>query len=288
VCVEPTFAVHGLTAERIASSLELSPKQERLMFENRRQFSLVVLYEEDESTELSGAVAKALWDMEFRKEVKLKRAPVLMNGGFKRWKEDVGDGGIVGSSSSSTAAGNLRTRGSSVSLKSTGSGSMSGHDGGLVSRQVTGQKLSPTSTANGLAIPLAPKTATSSPPASAAPAVNGTSLPSEPRQLSPARSERDRHPSSLQPQAVPSSSFTSPQFQPVYPDSFQSSIRYEAPTSVRPPVPQIPAVGPSSLSSQFWVPPFSSREEEALRLSKRSSSSSQLTSAPLSSFDQVS
>jgi hypothetical protein len=105
VCVEPTFAVHDLTAERITFSLELSPKKERLIFENRHQFPLVVLYEEHGPTELSEAVAKALWDTKVKEEVKLKRAPVLMNGGFKRWKEDVGNDGIF--KISSTVAGNL-------------------------------------------------------------------------------------------------------------------------------------------------------------------------------------
>jgi ubiquitin carboxyl-terminal hydrolase 8 len=295
VCVEPTFATHDLTADRLVSLLELSSsRQERAMFENRRQFSLVVIYEDEEPSEVSRAVAKALWDMEFRREVKLKRAPVLMSGGFRRWKDDVGDAGV------SHGRERLRARTSEISLKShgTGTGSGSGHEGGSVSRQVTGQKISPTSTANGWALPASSKHGSTSPGGSNAPSINGTPLPPplQPRRKS--SPHNDRHPTPSQPQPPPPSQGPSPSSYSE--QQMDPSIRTEG-SSPRPlPMPQpyptsSPAPMPGSSSNisrdQFWVPPPSSREQDEVgRLSRkpalpRPPSSTHL---PNSSFDHVS
>lgn len=324
ICVEPTFsssssatayASQDLTSERITSSLELSPKSERVLFDNRRNFSMVVVYEAEEPTQLGRNVARALWDMEFRKEWKLKKAPVLMSGGFGRWKSEVGDVGTI-TAMGGSGSGRLKTRDSVVSLKSSASasGSLNGVDGSgvgatTISREVTGQKLSPTSTANGWATPLQTKLSPS-------PAVSSSGLPFGPsapipptlptRRLSPPKELQP--PPTHPPPPPPSQGYTSSHPSQSYPsfDSAESGSRLENASASRPlpiPTPSAPTLASSSSASgtsmgitreQFWVPPTSTREREQEDVSRkrnglvRPPSSSYLQNGPSSSFDQVS
>lgn len=273
---------------------------------------MVVVYEEEEPTQMGRNVARALWDMEFRKEWKLKKAPVLMSGGFRRWRSEVGD---VGTSTTigGSGSGRLKARDSVVSLKSSasGSGSLNGLDGSgsgigatTISRQVTGQKLSPTTTANGWATPLQPRTSPS-------PAVSGSGLPSGssapiPPSLQPTRRlspPKGFQPPPTHPPPPPPGGQGYTSSHPSHPysgyDSPEPGPRLENASTSRP-LP-IPAVSSSASGTnvgitreQFWVPPTSTREREQEDVSRkrnglvRPPSSSYLQNGPTSSFDDVS
>lgn len=91
----------------------LSPKRERELFENRHEFDLVVYHNLDSShvaestsntvnishssstynsNDAMQHLCKAIFDTEFKK--RLKRSPVLLNGGFNAWFRLTDEAGV--------------------------------------------------------------------------------------------------------------------------------------------------------------------------------------------------
>lgn len=86
---------NSVTGEMIEDSLALAPRNERLLFENRDKFDLVVMYDAD-SESYGGpfmALERAIYENAFRKM--LKKMPVLLVGGLQAWKQEFGKEGVV-------------------------------------------------------------------------------------------------------------------------------------------------------------------------------------------------
>ncbi|RHZ69017.1 hypothetical protein Glove_291g40 [Diversispora epigaea] len=115
VCLEPILLTNGISSIDIESKLIISPEHEKELFNDRHKFDLVVYHNQDSSyvSESKSVVNKsiipqssltynsndtmqylykAIFDTEFTK--RLKRNPVLLNGGFNAWFRLTGEAGI--------------------------------------------------------------------------------------------------------------------------------------------------------------------------------------------------
>ncbi|KAG9313137.1 hypothetical protein JVU11DRAFT_6587 [Chiua virens] len=93
VCLEPSVLTRpSVTAASLEDTLCVAPREERVLFENRDKFDLVVFYDTSSETydggPLSGFV-RAVFLEAFRKF--LRHAPVLLVGGLHAWKEKFPD-----------------------------------------------------------------------------------------------------------------------------------------------------------------------------------------------------
>lgn len=100
-CIEPTVLTRsGIDSMGIESALVLSPRQEETVFRNRDKFDLVVVYDEGSESfgngngrEL-GVLNRVIYETEFVKQ--LRRPPMILVGGLKRWKGELGMVGLTG------------------------------------------------------------------------------------------------------------------------------------------------------------------------------------------------
>jgi ubiquitin carboxyl-terminal hydrolase 8 len=82
----------------IEDSLSIAPQNERVPFMNRDKFDLVVMY--DDGSDAFGpahsafmALGRAIYENAFRKM--LKKMPVLLVGGLRAWKAELGADAVV-------------------------------------------------------------------------------------------------------------------------------------------------------------------------------------------------
>ncbi|KAG9085479.1 ubiquitin-specific protease doa4, partial [Ceratobasidium sp. 392] len=99
VCIEPIVLNRkGMSAKELQEALVLSSRTERILFERRNTFDLVVLVDADSELfgDLNtpiGMLFRMIYEHEFLKP--LRRSPVFLQGGIKAWTNDVGE--LVGS-----------------------------------------------------------------------------------------------------------------------------------------------------------------------------------------------
>lgn len=108
LCVERPLTIdhHRISADHLQESLILSPDKEQKLFQQRDQFDLIVIYDQDTTTlnsytrfankkaqdPLRNLVA-AIYDLAYEKT--LKAPPKLLVGGIARWKEYNGPTSLV-------------------------------------------------------------------------------------------------------------------------------------------------------------------------------------------------
>ncbi|KAF9024644.1 hypothetical protein BDZ89DRAFT_1040986 [Hymenopellis radicata] len=93
LCIEPIILNrNGLTAEALENALELNPKAELTLFQNRHIFEYVLIYDQNSVTPSN--TMKSLMDAIFVNSVHgktLKHPPMLLVGGLDAWKSKYGD-----------------------------------------------------------------------------------------------------------------------------------------------------------------------------------------------------
>jgi ubiquitin carboxyl-terminal hydrolase 8 len=99
ICVEPITLRHGISGEELTDSMIIAPTSEQNLFERRREFDLLVFYDQSSSSIKSSSLGKtddsvlrdfaaAVYD--FGYEQRLKRRPVLLAGGLDAWVDLLG------------------------------------------------------------------------------------------------------------------------------------------------------------------------------------------------------
>ncbi|CAG8553628.1 6769_t:CDS:2 [Funneliformis caledonium] len=106
VCLEPLILAEGIDLEN--NRLILSPVKEQALFKDRDKFDLIVLHDKDSTYypstgkfnspsaigrgNILSRLKSAIYENDYQK--KLRRMPVLLNGGFEAWKRLAGDNWI--------------------------------------------------------------------------------------------------------------------------------------------------------------------------------------------------
>ncbi|CAJ0824154.1 21934_t:CDS:2 [Entrophospora sp. SA101] len=110
VCLDPLIIKDGVSSLDMESKLIISPKKEQDLFKNRNLFELVILYDQDSvsktpklaQTNTLNNLINIIYENEYMK--KLKRSPLLLNGGFASWKRLYSE---TGTESTSSEDGNI-------------------------------------------------------------------------------------------------------------------------------------------------------------------------------------
>ncbi|KZT56854.1 hypothetical protein CALCODRAFT_299309 [Calocera cornea HHB12733] len=101
VQLEPTLIDRpSLTSNAIESALSLNPPEEAAAFQSRAKYSIVVMCDEA-STNLGKSVlmqtlVSVIWENEFSDRKKLDKPPIVLVGGLKAWRADLGEEGLEG------------------------------------------------------------------------------------------------------------------------------------------------------------------------------------------------
>ncbi|CAO3640862.1 unnamed protein product [Cunninghamella blakesleeana] len=96
VQIEPLVLRKDVTSQKIQDSLVPNPEVEQQLFENRHQFDIIVLYDQNSSSinqlnEPLHYLKTAIYELEFQKA--LPRMPMILVGGFDAWINTVGNRG---------------------------------------------------------------------------------------------------------------------------------------------------------------------------------------------------
>ncbi|CAG8473776.1 11279_t:CDS:2 [Funneliformis mosseae] len=109
VCLEPLILAEGISSIDLENNrLILSPVKEQALFKDRDKFDLIVLHDKDSTYypstgkfnspsaigrgNILSRLKSAIYENDYQK--KLRRMPVLLNGGFEAWKRLAGDNWI--------------------------------------------------------------------------------------------------------------------------------------------------------------------------------------------------
>ncbi|KAL2143952.1 hypothetical protein VTI28DRAFT_9782 [Corynascus sepedonium] len=113
ICVEPEVLTRShISANQVADSMVLAPAAEKLLFEKRHEFDLVVFYDQDSEeildrpqTPTANAVSglfNALSQYDFPGASGLKVSPKLLRGGLEAWTSLVGTASLQSSSTTTS------------------------------------------------------------------------------------------------------------------------------------------------------------------------------------------
>ncbi|KAF9224073.1 cysteine proteinase [Gyrodon lividus] len=122
VCLEPSvLARPSVTAASLEDSLNVAPREEWVLFQNRDKFDIVALYDTSsnayDGTGPLSAFVRAVFEQPYRKF--LRNTPMLLVGGLQAWKQQFGDEEVVRGAPD-------RTQGSPTSTLENGTNSISG------------------------------------------------------------------------------------------------------------------------------------------------------------------
>lgn len=114
ICLEPeVLSRHHISANDLAESMVLAPNSERLLFEKRHEFGMVVFYDNDSvriSDRSQDPQGKAVYNLynalnlyDFDATPESRVAPKLLRGGLEAWIGLVGSGSLQSSTTATTS-----------------------------------------------------------------------------------------------------------------------------------------------------------------------------------------